>query len=299
MSQARQVPFEQGSREWLLRRRKSVCASDIPALFTGPDGEPIDPHKTVRDLFFEKSGLVEPDEGDKAFIFRKGKQAEAELRKLFIEHTQIPIKATCFENGVFFCSLDGYHNGQILEAKLVGRDVLKQIAKRDIPEHHRIQINSQLFISESDKAFYGAKAPSVEEGVVVEIGRDEKLIKQIKAKGEAFYEAVLKGKIPPLSPRDTLFITDPKHIKLFGRLSRLKIEKDRIDAEYDELDKLIKAIANHPRVRCNDVTVTEAERAGSIDYTKIPEVQSLAKEYIERFRKKSTIYKTIRFRREA
>lgn len=296
---ARQVHVEQGSQEWLLRRRKSVCASDIPALFTDRNGEPISPYKTERDLFFEKSGLVDLEDEDKSYIFQKGHEAEAKIRDLFIKHTKIPVKPTCFENGIFFCSLDGYDNGEILEAKLVGRDLLKKIANKQIPEHHKIQVNAQLYISESDKAYYGAKAPLTKNGVVVEIGRDEKLIKKIIQKGEAFHEAVLKGKIPPLSPRDTLFITDPRHTKLFARLSKLKLEKDKIDAEYDELDKLCKAIANHPRVRCGDVTITEVERAGAIDYLKIPEVKALAQKYIEKFRKRSSKYKQIRFRREA
>lgn len=305
MNQSKQVHIEQGSAEWLIRRRKSVCASDLPALFTGPDGEPISPYKTERDLFFEKSGLVDPDDGEKAYIFHKGHQAEAEIRALFIKHTKIPVRPACFERGIFFCSLDGYHNGEILEAKLVGSDLLKQIAKKEIPEHHKIQINAQLYISDSDKAYYGAKAPLKKDGVVVEIGRDEKLIKKIIAKGEAFHEAVLAGKIPPLGPYDRLFVTDPKQKKLFERLSKLHSELNSAEykakrAEYEELEELCKAIADvHPRVRCGDVTITEVERSGSIDFMKIPEVKALTKAYLEKHRKKSSKYKKITFKREA
>lgn len=286
-----QVDIIQGSPEWHLRRGKHACASDIAAIL-----EEETAYKTMRDVWFEKSGFGEPEDEDKAFIFARGHEVEAEIRQIFSKHTKIEVKPTCFENGIFFASLDGYDKALgILEVKLVGKEVLKSIADGILPAHHRIQVQAQLYTSESDKAFYAARAPKVKDPVVVEVGRNEKFIKQMVKKVEAFWETVQSGKVPPLSAADTLFITDPKQVELFNRLKALKTQKDSLDAEYDEIDKLVRALAKHPRVKCGDITISETTRAGSIDYLKIPEVSVLGEEYLETFRKKASTFKTIRF----
>jgi Asp-tRNA(Asn)/Glu-tRNA(Gln) amidotransferase C subunit len=106
---------------------------------------------------------------------------------------------------------------------------------------------------------------------------------------------VQSGKCPELSAQDTMFITDKKQVEYFQRLAALKRKKDEIEAEYEELDKIVKSLASHSKVRCGEVLVTEVERAGSIDYLKIPEVKALAQEYLEKFRKRASVYKSIRF----
>lgn len=285
---AKQVHIDQGTPEWLLWRQPLLTASDTAATFDES------PYKTIGDLWFEKSGLGTPDDEDRSWIFQKGHEVEAELRQLFSDHVQIPIHPACFEKGIFGCSLDGYDKSVgVFEAKYVGKEVLKKIAGGEIPKHHRIQVQTQLYGSDSDKGFYGAK--NGKDRIVIPFGRDEKLIKKIIQKGEAFMEMVRSGKIPELSARDTLFITDPRQVAIFQKLKTLKEQRDSIEAEYTELDKLVKSMASHPKVRCGNVTVTEATRSGSIDYLKIPEVKALAEEYLEKFRKRSSTYKTIRF----
>lgn len=287
---AKQIDLVQGTKAWLAWRKSGIGASDVAALFGKS------PYKTERDLWFEKAGLGEPDDEDRSYIFQKGHEIEAELRNMFADHCKIEIKPTCFENGIFLCSLDGYNKDLgILEAKYVGRDAMAKIVQGELPEHHRIQVQAQLYGSESDKAYYGAKAPETKGGHVVEVGRDEKLIKQIVEAGERFWSSIGKGQVPALSPQDTLFITDPAQKALFERLCDLKAKKDQLESEYEEVDKAVRALATHPKVRCLGVSITEVERAGSVDYLRIPEVKALAEEYIESFRKKSSKYKTIRF----
>jgi putative phage-type endonuclease len=287
-SSAKQVDIEQGTPEWHLWRGKLLTASDVAATF----GE--SPYKTMRDLWFEKSGFGELEDEDRSWLFRKGHEVEAELRQLFSDHIKTPIQPACFEKGIFGCSLDGYEKSVgVFEAKFVGKEVLKKIAEGEIPRHHRIQIQTQLYGADAEKGFYGAK--NGKDRVVVEFGRDEKLIKEIIKKGNAFWEMVQSGKCPELSAQDTMFITDKKQVEYFQRLAALKRKKDEIEAEYEELDKIVKSLASHSKVRCGEVLVTEVERAGSIDYLKIPEVKALAQEYLEKFRKRASVYKSIRF----
>lgn len=292
---AQQIHLIQGSPEWHAWRKTGLGASDTAALFG------VSPYKTERDLWFEKAGLGQPDEDDdKAYIYQKGHETEDEIRDLFSKHTSIELKPTCFQNGIFLASLDGHkRNVGVLEAKLVGRDVLAKIAQGEIPEHHRIQVQAQLHTSESDKAYYGARAPKIKTGQVVEIGRDEKMIREIVDRGERFWESVQKGSVPPLSNKDTLFITDPSQVELFLKLKALKAKRDQLEAEYSEVEQLVKSLAVHPKVRCEDVTITDTERSGGIDFLKIPEVKALGEEYLEKFRKRPSYFKTLRFKKDA
>lgn len=287
---AKQVNIDQGSSEWHEWRQRGVGASDVAAIFG------LSPYKTKRDLWFEKAGLGEPDDEDRSYIFRRGHEMEAEIRELFIKHTKIQIVPACFENGIHLASLDGYEKGVILEAKLVGKEALKRAADSgEIPEHHRIQVQSQLFTAEADKAYWGGRAPKVKGGVVVEIGRDETLIKRIQSEVAEFWESVQLNKVPDLSDGDTLFITSPEQINLFQKLSILKAQKDTIDGKYSELEQQVKAFATHSRVRCGHVSITASERSGSIEYKKIPEVMALPEEYLESFRGRPSKVKTLRF----
>lgn len=296
MSAAKQVQVIQGTPAWHDWRRKGIGASDVAAIFGKS------PYKTKRDLWFEKVGLGEPEDEDRSYIFRRGHEAEEELRELFSKHTKIEIKPACFEKEVIYlASLDGYEkNIGILEAKLVGKEALS-LAKAEgkVPEHHFIQVQSQLHASDSDKTFWGGKAPNVKGGIVVEIGRDEKMIALIRDEVCRFWELVEKNQAPPLTAEDTLFITDPEKIALFQKLCLLKAEKDRLEEMYSKIEAEVKAMATHPKVKCHDVSITETERQGSVDYSKIPEIKALAAEYVESFRKKSSVFKTIRFKREA
>jgi len=292
---AKQVNIVQGTPEWHEWRRPRAGASDTPALFDKS------PYKTKRDLWFEKAGLGRPDDEDRSYIYQRGHDVEAEIRDQIQEATGIEINPTCFENGpIFGASLDGHDKSLgVLEAKLVGKDVHARAIEGEIPEHHRIQIQHQLYTAEADKAFWAGRAPKVKRTAVVEIGRDEEMIARIKFEVESFWESLAAGEVPPLTARDTLFITDPKVQALFQRLAQLKVQKDEIEARYSEIEAEVKGLASHPKIQCGLVTVSESERKGSIDYTKIPEINALGEEYLEKFRKKSAVVKTIRFKKEA
>lgn len=295
MSVAKQVQIIQGTPQWHEWRRTGVGASDVAALFDQS------PYKTLRDLAFEKAGLGEPDDEDKAFIFRRGHQVEAMLRKELSKFTKIELLPACFEKGRLLGSLDGYDKSfGVMESKLVGKDVLKKAKGGEIPEHHRLQIQSQLESSDSDKgvwigAVWNQKERKIEATQGVEIGRNEPLIKSIVDKVNEFWAMLQDGRFPPLSARDTLFLTDPAHIKLVGALKNLKAQKDEIEREYEIIETEIKALATHTKVKCDGVLIFEAERSGSIEYLKIPEIKALSEDYLEKFRKKSSKYKSIRF----
>ncbi len=283
----KQVHYTQGTAEWLQWRDQLVTASQVACIF----GE--NPYQTKRDLWFEKNGLAKQDHSDKAAIFRMGHETEADIRELFLKQTGVNMEPTCFERDeIFGASLDGYDKSVgILEAKLVGKEALAKIAQGELPRHHWIQVQAQLFVSDSDKAFYGAKAPKVKDGLIVEVGRDENFMLDLQSRVIAFWES-LKGETPPLTAQDTLFITDQSERDLFALLEKLKARKDAIEEDYDKIAEQVKALATHPKVRCGNVSITESECSGNVDYSKIP---ALAGVDLDQYRKASRTFKTIRF----
>lgn len=292
---AKQVNIIPNTSAWHEWRFKGLGASDVAALFG------LSPYKTKRDLFMEKMGFGEPEDEDKSFIFQRGHDTEIEIRELFKAHTGIELNPACFENDFFKASLDGYDKVLgVLEAKFVGKEVLKKAATtNEIPKHHEIQVQAQLHTSESDKVYWGARAPKVKEGVVVEIGRNERLIKEIIREGEKFMEALDKGILPELTKGDVKFITSPEHIAMFEAFADLKRKKDEVEEKLKILEAQVKALADHPKVQCGDVKVVSYERSGSISYTTIPEIKALDKDYLDKFRAKPSIVKRIDFKKES
>lgn len=286
---SKRVELAQGSSEWLAWRKGGLGGSDSPAVLGKS------PYLTARDLWFEKAGLAEPPRGNE-YVFQKGHETEQKVRELFFRQTNIEMRPACFQNGsIFRASLDGHDRSYgNMEAKLVGNQVLKKAKGGEIPEHHRIQIQHGLYVSEMDKCYWCGHDGKAN-GVVIEIGRDEKLIAEIVAKGLDFWGMLERNEPPPLTARDTLFLTDPEAKKIFSRLKKIKEQKDLLDALYSELEQQVKSLSSHPRYGCEGVMVSLVERAGSIDYSKVPELREKGSEYLESFRKRPSSYKRITF----
>lgn len=295
MSEAVNRPdLVQGSPQWLKWREGGVTASDVPAILGKS------PYRTKRDVWFEKAGFGELEDESKAQLFQMGHEMEAEIRGLLLKQTGLEFIPTCFEKDIIFlASLDGFHyTGKRLEAKLVGSAVLKEAANHGvIPEHHRIQIQAQLFASDGDSSIWAARAPKIAEGVFIEIGRDEAMIEVIRQEGEAFWESIEKEDPPPLSERDYFFVAQEEQVEAFRTLEALRKQKDMIDGAYEKLEKELKAWAPHPKIKCGSITITESLRAGNIDYAKVPEIAALSQDYLDSYRKKATTFKTIRFKK--
>lgn len=285
------VQLVQGTFEWHKWRREGIGGSDAPALLG------VSPYKTRRQLYFEKvEGIEEEISPDKEFIFAKGHRVEGLIRKEFADLVGVEIIPICVEHSSESFrrgSLDGYHANQgDFEAKLVGQAVLSSARKGEIPQHHRVQILHNLAITESDKAYWFGH-DGKKNGVLVEVGRDEEEIKRITDAEHEFWNLVLKKKAPPLSEQDYLIAKDRKTVSLLKKLREAKQIYEDSKTYFETMKEQVVSQLKHCRVRGEGLVIVKSTRLGNVQWSKIPEVQALASDYLDKFRAESSTQWTV------
>lgn len=288
------VQLTQGTQEWHEFRLKGIGGSDAPVV----DG--TSPYRTIRELFFEKSGKPTPIEEDasKEFIFAKGHRTEGLIRKEFRDLTGVDMVPICGIHPQFEyirCSLDGFDPKLgVLEAKLVGKAALVQARDGMIPPHHFTQIQHQMEVTGADVAHWfghdGSKA-----GVLVPIKRDAEFLKRLMDSEHRFWQDVLSGKEPPLGERDYLIPDDQTVLK---ELRDAKELAENAQAQYEAIRAKAVETYKHSRIKGGGLTLYKSERAGSLKVKDIPEVsailETLPEEYLQKFTAKSSVSWTVR-----
>lgn len=288
------VALTQGTPEWLDWRRTGIGGSDDPVVLG------LSPFKTPRALFFEKTGLksdVLVDATDKSFIFDRGHQTEKLVREKFQELVGDVVAPVCMQHSTIpflIGSFDGLHPKHgVLEAKLVGKEVLKRAQAGDLPDYHYSQIQHLIDVSDADVGqWYGHDGSKT--GVVVTVARDDKHIKSANDLKLAFWEKVMKRVPPELSERDYLVPSDEK---LLSDLREAKELAENAATNYESIKELvINTYGAHPRIAGGGLKIWKSVREGTLNLLKIPEISKvvelertkLENNYIEKHRGKSS-----------
>lgn len=294
-----QVQLTQGTPEWNAWRLQGIGGSDAPVI----DGS--SPYRTLRELFFEKTGKGASSEEDesKEFIFAKGHKTEALIRKQFQDRMNVEIKPICFQHGKFDylrASLDGFDSTHgVLEAKLVGKEVLEKATNEgEIPTFHYTQMQHQFLVSGADVGnWFGHDGKK--NGIVVPIRADMEFIKRLEEREHRFWEDVKNGKIPALSDRDYLI---PEDQRLLVELRDAKELAENAQTQYETLRAQAVQLYKHPKISGGGLKIFKVIRQGSLDLMAIPEIvaavdgarETLKPEYLEGFRKKGSESWTVR-----
>lgn len=284
------ITLDQGTPKWLKWRKSGIGGSDAPAI-VGKS-----PYMTTYELYMDKINKgVKRDDSSKEFIFQRGHDTEKKIRNEILELTgknMLPICIQHSEVDFLLGSLDGYDSSLgILEAKLVGKDVLKDIKAGIIPAHHNIQMQHNMMVaSDVDVTRYFAHDLG-KQGVILEVKADKEYHKNLMELEARFWDRV-KNKLPPeLSDEDFLI---PNDVSDFKKIAKIKAKLDKYQAEFDALADKLKSAFNHPKVAFKNVKIITVNKSGSIDYAKIPELKKLESSYLETFRKAGSTYKQIR-----
>jgi putative phage-type endonuclease len=173
--------MEQGTEEWLEMRKKKVGASDTPVILG------ISPWKSVLTLWKEKMNLV--TKLQKTYAMQRGILLEEPARQKFIEKTGIKVTPKIKvhpKHNWMMASLDGMSDDgkTIVEIKCAGRKDHSLAEEGIIPEHYVPQIQHQMEVCGVDKAFYFSF--NGEEGIILEMDRDERYIRKILKCGSYF-----------------------------------------------------------------------------------------------------------------
>lgn len=278
------VNVTQGTPEWHAFRLLGVGGSDAPAL------EGSCPYRTPLKLYLIKSQLeIESDEG-KEYIFSKGHQTEAKIRRAFQNEINEEVLPLCGIHDTIDhvrTSLDGFEKNKygVLEAKLVGKRVLEDARDEGIiPRHHWVQIQHNMEVAGVDVAqWYGHNGDNY--GVRVPVKRDAKFIREQVEREHEFWGRVGSKNPPALTVGDEL---TPGDLTLLQEIYDAKVFLDNAQANYD----LVKARLDeygHPRLRGAGVVAFKSSRQGTLDVKKIPGVKTLLDGYTERYMEKLSL----------
>lgn len=284
------VTVEPGSPQWLEWRRQGVGSSDIPAIMG------VCPYKTAKDIYDDKMGKVSKKRNS---AMQRGVDYEDEARTVFMrmreneggEGKYVPLNIEHDDNPMFKASLDGYNsfNRCIVEIKIPSRKVLDQASFGQVPANYLLQIQWQLYVSGSPKAYYFCYNPESLEAYGVDVYPDSDMIDKILEKVNGFIADWQAG-IPPKSQKDTKVLGESME-RIVERMASIKDEIKILEAQYKTLlDSVLDEVGTEQSLECSDFILTRSERS-SIDYKRAAEEANVN---LETYRKPSTVSWTIR-----
>lgn len=291
------VELEQGSQEWLEFRKGKIGGSDIPAIMGC-----IDAHQKRSELLADKISNNEKEHSDfvKA-MFAEGHEIERLARDAFNERTGIiytpkVVQSKQFPN--FIASLDGISEGMniVIEIKSTRKkSILEDVRNKIVPNVYNLQIQWQLYITDIKFAYLIVVDSITRETYILLVDRDDQLIEKIKFEAAKFlYEMNNTELVEP----KTLVVENATMQEIAVARQSVKELQNQLDI-FDEMIKkhaaqLLKEFGA-TRIEGFGVVIQEVERAGSVDYAKIPELKGVD---LERYRKKPTRYVKISEKKE-
>jgi putative phage-type endonuclease len=175
----------QGSPEWKAFRRSHICASDAIVILGRS------PWKSLQDLYEEKVFGFEQEENP---YMSRGKELEPLALESFEKETGLAMFPLVFKHDLIqwmAVSYDGItiQRDAIVEIKCPGRkDHEYAVSKKRIPPKYQPQIQHQMSIADLNFAYYYSF--NGEQGVIIEVKRDQDLIDLLLEKEQAFWNCL-------------------------------------------------------------------------------------------------------------
>lgn len=180
------MSVEPHTDEWHILRKTRLGASDAPIIMG------VSKWKTPYQLMLEKIGVMEVD--SPTAIQQRGLDLEDKARDWFFKQTNILMKPQvvfCQTYDFMFASLDGMDETKtkILEIKCSGKVDHNTAKKGKVPKHYYPQLQHQLSVTRLPTTYY--LSFDGQEGILLEVERDEKYIKQLIETEWDFYKSML------------------------------------------------------------------------------------------------------------
>lgn len=193
------IPTKEMSRhEWLQARTKGIGGSDAGVILG------LNKYKTPFELWLEKTGQVDPQEGDSEAIYW-GNQMENVVAKEFEKRTDKKVRRSNFmyshpDYPFIRANVDRLVVGEsaVLECKTASAYLAKEWAGDEVPASYLVQVQHYLGVTGKEKG-YIAVLIGGNRFVWKEIERDDELISMIFQAEKDFWENnVLAGVAPEL-----------------------------------------------------------------------------------------------------
>lgn len=291
----KKIELTQGTPEWLAYRKSRVGASDIGNI-AGCAGA----FRTRAQVLEEKLGAAKVENNSYLdALFKDGHEWEALVRAKLNDaghHHFEPVVVEHPEHPGFFASLDGIDENTrtILEVKSTKSiDRFHEIVDAP-PENYIAQIQWQLFVTDYETALL---AVVHESGLVIQtIERDDAMIDRLVLAANSFLAEMATAQMTGVVPHFLPAVPEVQELLL------LKAMAEKASAKLDEVNEKIKAIGDKllteysaSRLENEKVVITRVERAGAIDYKKVPELKGVD---LEPYRKKPSSFVKVTLRGE-
>lgn len=267
----RLLDYKQGSPEWLAMRRQAIGASDA-AIVQG-----ISPYQTRYGLW-ETKVLGKNQAETSAMTF--GKQNEEPARQLFESLSGI----TMFGDRTYahdtrnwqIASLDGISLEQdtIVEIKCANSEDHQLAVEGEVPSKYMPQVQHQLAVTDLQYGFYFSYHK--DNGVIVEVKRDDKFLEDLLHAEEEFYYVNIVGKeAPALCDRDYREMRCEVWDQNAYFYKQVDEEIKKLEKNKENIRKELIRLSNGLNCKGNGVVLTKSIRRGLIDYKAIPELSNI------------------------
>jgi len=251
------VQMEQGTDEWKEWRRTRIGASDIPSIMGVG-------FKTPYELWREKMGLA-VGKTNEAMI--RGTMMEPKAREWATRQLKVLIEPVIVESAIYdwaIASLDGLTlDGDILEIKCPGKLDHSLAMKGVVPPKYMPQLLWQMYVAEKSKAFY--ESFDGDDGIILEVNRDEEEIKKIVAKATEFKQLLDTNTPPELTSRDRISACSNEGMAKSMRAKTLVEKKREIDEELADLKESLLELAGGAGIENDWITISWRDGSSTLD----------------------------------
>lgn len=230
--------------EWLKLRTQGIGGSDV-SIIAG-----INKFKSIFQLWLEKTGTIEPEEGDSEYT-HFGTVLEPVVRKEFMERTGIKVRAkNCImqhdKYPFMICNLDGviYENGElcIFEAKTASAYKEKEWMD-NVPPEYQLQIQHYMAITGAKKTYIAALIGG-NKFLYHVVERDEEAIELIIQLEKTFWEEHVVKNLPPEidgSDATAEYLNEKYSISVKNEI-QLPEQSEELLKEYDKITSALEKL---------------------------------------------------------
>lgn len=269
------LDLEQGSLEWLEKRRGSITGTDASIIMG------VNPFKTRKDLLKEKLGLITTELND---AMRKGIELEPKAREIYmLRENTIVYPAVAVHDDYFWAmaSLDGIseNNDLILEIKC-GKNAFEKAQQQEIPSYYYAQMQHCMWVADVHVCHYFCYWEG--KGILQVVHRNNDYIKKLVEEEVKFYDEML------FTSSDSLetVLDERESLKmLIDEYEQAKEREEHYKGLKESFKQSIIDLCNDKDTEAFGYKITKSLRRGQVQYDKIPQLKGID---LEAYRADST-----------
>ncbi len=254
-------------------RREFIGSSDAAAIMG------VSPWDTPLSLWETKLGLRPPK--DLSFAMERGIQLEQEAREYISLKTGISFKPIrMFKDPIFSChfmmaNLDGLSEcGKYsVEIKCPGIADHSKAISGIVPEKYMPQLQHQMIVTGHKMMYYLSYMP--DDPVILKVEADEEYQKTLIEKEKEFFKCLEDFREPEKTEKDYTKRNDVAWREAAHRYCALKQMSEEINGQVEDARRSLLSLTNGRSTEGCGVKVIKSSRKGSVQYSKIPNLQDV------------------------